>query len=58
VPVVKDGITRSGNLLPACVSCNSRKRHRDLEVFAVEAGISEDRMLEIYEALSIGDVWV
>jgi 5-methylcytosine-specific restriction endonuclease McrA len=30
-PISKGGITRNGNVVPCCVSCNSSKKARDLE---------------------------
>lgn len=39
VPVSKGGETRHGNVVPACKSCNSRKRDRDVAEFLIAEGI-------------------
>ncbi|HMR51235.1 MAG TPA: HNH endonuclease [Amaricoccus sp.] len=38
VPVSKGGITEPGNVLPACRSCNSSKRDRDLDEWLTATG--------------------
>ncbi len=46
-PVAKGGLTRLGNVVPACVSCNSSKRARDVEEWAAARRI--DLSYEFYE---------
>lgn len=46
VPVIEGGGSRRGNLLPACVSCNSKKRARDLDTFLTIAPNPSDLIAE------------
>lgn len=39
VPVSQGGLTEPGNVVPACVSCNSSKRDRDVVEWARERGL-------------------
>lgn len=50
-PVVQGGVTDLWNIVPACRSCNSRKRDCDVFEWMREAGVSDDRVLNIAERL-------
>lgn len=53
VPVSKGGRTEPGNMLPACASCNSRKKDRDVYDFIDAAGIVVSSELEGYLSLAL-----
>lgn len=55
VPVAHGGRTIPGNVLPACRSCNSRKKDRDVFDFIDFAGIVVSRQLE--EVLALAAEW-
>lgn len=46
VPVSRGGRSHRGNLLPACVSCNSRKNAGDFDLFLATAPEPHDRIAE------------
>lgn len=55
VPVSKGGRTEPGNMLPACASCNSKKKDRNVYDFIDAAGIVVSRELD--ESLSFALAW-
>lgn len=55
VPVADGGRTQPGNILPACVSCNSRKGARDVYDFIDSAGIEVTQALD--DALALALDW-
>ncbi len=64
VPVIKGGPSARGNLLPACRSCNSRKKARDFDHFVatldgLKADLIQDEiaMLDVLGEYSFGDLW-
>jgi len=54
VPVSKGGTTTPWNIVPACRSCNSRKRDRDPDDWL--ASIDEDRARVVYETMLLEDM--
>lgn len=55
VPVSAGGRTIPGNIVPACVSCNSRKRSRDLNEFIESEGVILSAALE--NVIALGYEW-
>lgn len=55
VPVSEGGRTAPGNILPACVSCNSRKKARHVEEFIATEGIAVTPAL--YDELALAYEW-
>lgn len=55
VPVSKGGRTEPGNVLPACRSCNSRKKDRDVYDFIDAAGVAVSPALE--HELALAAAW-
>lgn len=53
VPVSQGGRTEPGNVLPACRSCNSKKKDRHVEDFIESAGIVISTALEAELALAV-----
>lgn len=51
LPVSAGGRTVPGNIVPACVSCNSRKGNRDLYDFIEANDVQITTVLESYIAL-------
>lgn len=55
VPVLKGGRTIPGNMLPACRSCNSKKKDRDVYDFIDAAGVAVTQELD--DALALALEW-
>lgn len=53
VPVSQGGRTELGNMLPACRSCNSKKKDQHVEDFIASAGIVISAALEAELALAV-----
>jgi 5-methylcytosine-specific restriction endonuclease McrA len=53
VPVSKGGRTEPGNMLPACMSCNSRKNALDIEEFIERYDVHISTELEAAIALAL-----
>lgn len=55
VPVSQGGRTEPANIVPACVSCNSRKKDREVEEFIETEGVIITQALD--DALAFAIAW-
>jgi len=54
IPVSKGGNTTRGNVAPACISCNSSKKDRDLDQFLLERPNVNDLLIDILVMAEVG----